>query len=159
MRKRLASIIVAMCMLLTASLSWAAGSCTQTPYRSTDGNVVMIQLLCTDSNPAGGFTTTISAENMNLIKWKYYLYSVTTYPTSGGTAPDAADVTVNMSGQDLLGAKGASLIHASATQDILPYSAFMTGYRFPAVIDDLTVGVSNQGKASANFTIDLLFVR
>ena len=106
--------------------------------------------------------TIIKSDNMKLLlsgSFPYYLYWVVSYPTTGGTAPDAADVSILMNGEDLLGGKGVNLIHATATQDTFPYSSFMSSYRFPPVSGPLTLRVANQATASASYTIDLYFVR
>ncbi len=139
-----------------------AGSCVET-VKSYTGGHVYIDLTCTGdaagATPGTIPTQTLSAEAMALIQGTHYLYRVVTKPTAGGTAPDAADVTVNMDGQDVLGAKGVNLIHATATQDTLPYSTFMSSYRYPPVKSQITVGVANQATAGANWTLSLEFVR
>ena len=157
MKKILASIILA--VMLMASNLWAAGSCTET-VASYTGGIVQIKLVCTGDSGGGSFPTqTISTNAMALIKGTHYFYRAKAYPTSGGTAPDAADVTVNMDGQDLLGGKGVNLIHATATYDTFPYSGFMSQYCYPAVTNTITVAVANQETNSANYTIELEFVR
>lgn len=149
-----------MAVLLMASTSWAtAGSCTQT-VSDYIGGMVKVSLVCTADSTNGTLPTqTIDTDTMTLLTGTYYLYSVTAYKTVGGTAPDAADVTVLMNSMDLLGGKGVNLIHASATYDTAPYSAFMASYRYPMIVNTLTVAVANQSTSSANFTIELLFVR
>lgn len=153
----IAALIAA--LVLPAEL-WAAGSCTETLHRYPDDGMIKVKLACTGSADDGSIPTiTISSASLAKINGKYYLYQVIAYPTSGGTAPDAADVTVNMLGQDLLGGKGVNLIHATATYDTFPYSGFMSGYRFPAIIAALTVAVANQATVSANYTLELVFAR
>jgi len=159
MKKIIATIILA--VMLMASSAWALtpGSCVQTPYQLGSG-ILLVKLVCTDSPDGGGMATqTVDADTMALLKGNYYLYAVTTYKTVGGTAPDAADITVLMNGEDLLGGKGTNLIHASATQDTFPYSSFMSSYRFPPIIATITMTIANQATASANYTIELIFVR
>lgn len=135
-----------------------AGSVVQT---NTDwkefGTGSMITLACTGDSSDGSIPST--TVDVSHLKGKFYLYQVVAFPTSGGTAPDAADVTVTMDGQDLLGGKGVNLIHATATQDVFPYSTFMSSWRFPLITSNLTLAVANQATASANFTILLKFVR
>jgi hypothetical protein len=156
--KKFISIIVLAIMLMTTSL-WAAGSCTQ-KMTNYSGGAVLVKFVCTGSATDGSIpNTAISSETMGSLVGKYYLYSVTTYPTSGGTAPDAADVTVLQNGEDLLGGKGVNLINSSATYTTFPYSTFMSMYRFQAVVNTLTLTVANQGTNSANYTIELVFVR
>lgn len=159
MKKWLLLLIVSAMLFLLPSLSMAtAGSCTQTLTRISS-DVYKLSLVCTGDSTDGSLPTVTLHSYYTTTLLGYYLYQVVAYPTSGGTAPDAADVTVNMAGQDLLGGKGVNLIHATATYDTLPYSTFMSSYRFPAIISTLTVGVANQATLSANFTIDLIFAR
>jgi hypothetical protein len=96
---------------------------------------------------------------MAILTGNYYLYTVTAYPTSGGTAPDAADIAVLQNSEDLLGGKGVNLLHATATYTTFPYSSFMSTYRFPMIVSALTLTLANQATVSANFTIELIFVR
>lgn len=121
----------------------------------------VVSFVCTGDSSNGSIPSTLMSTVFYEIirKNNCYLYQVVAFPTSGGTAPDAADVTVTMDGQDLLGGQGVGLIHATATQDVFPYSAFMTSYRFPLITNNLTLAVANQATASANFTILLKFVR
>ena len=153
----IAALIVA--LAIPGSL-WAAGSCVQSAVKDSSGTTVLIKFVCTGASDDGSIPNTdVSATNMALILDKTYLYTVKAYPTSGGTAPDAADVSVYMAGQDLLGGKGVNLIHATATQDTFPYSAFMAGYRYPAITGTVQLRVANQATASANYTIELEFVK
>lgn len=152
-------IIAILAVMLMASYSWAAGSSVQTVKQYTGGFVV-VSIACTGDVANGSIpTVTLSADIMALIEGTHYLYLVSAYPTSGGTAPDAADVTVVMGGVDLLGEKGVNLIHATNRQDTFPYSVFMTSYRFSAVTGQITLTVANQATASANYTLELVFVR
>jgi hypothetical protein len=142
---------------LMASNLWAAGSCTETDL-DTIGGAFTVKLACTGDSANGSIPTqTISSGVITLLSNKYFLVNVKAYPTSGGTAPDAADVTVNMDGLDLLGGKGVNLIHATATQDVVPYSTFMSAWRYVLVTSALTVAVANQATNSANYTIELQF--
>ena len=153
----IAALIVA---LAFPTFSWAAGSCVQSAARDAAGTTILIKFVCTGDSGNGSIPNTdINAVNMALVLNKSYLYTVTAYPTSGGTAPDAADVSVYMNGMDLLGAKGVNLIHATATYDTFPYSTFMSSYRYPAIVSTVQVRVANQSTNSANYTIELLFVK
>ena len=156
MKKALIVTLAIMAILITG-LAHAAGSCTQTDTTYIDGATV-IKLVCTGDSSNGSIPT-ITIDMSNVALGKQYLYQVYAYPTAGGTAPDAADVAVIMNGQDLLGGKGVNLIHATATQDTFPYSTYMSMYRFPAVKAALTLTVANQSTASANYTLELVFVR
>lgn len=84
------------------------------------------------------------------------LTKVEAFPTSGGTAPDAADVTVSDSdGLDLLNGNGTGLIHATDKKstyplnDVLPSTITVRGA--------LTIAIANQGTNGADFTIRLCF--
>src|SRR4030042_6401834 len=104
--------------------AWATdGGAIQSLEESPYGIGFKLKLVCTGSSVDGSLPAAqgiISSDYMAKIRLKYFLYEVRAYPTSSGTAPDAADVTVNMDGQDLLGGKGVNLIHATATYDNFP---------------------------------------
>jgi len=143
-------------LLWLPSTTYSAGSCTQsdTAYQNA---ATVVTLTCT-GDASDGSVPTITLDMSN-IACSHYLYAVKAYPTPGGTAPDAADVAVMMNGQDLLGGQGVNLIHPTATQDVMPYSSFMGSWRFVLITDALSVVVSNQSTASAQYTITLIFVR
>lgn len=160
MTRRLILFSAIVAILIIPSMVLAtAGSCTKTSNKISDG-FYTITLTCT-ADSADASLPTQPVTNLSEIAGAgaVYLYQVKAWPTKGGTAPDAADVTVNMDGQDLLGGKGVNLIHATATYDILPYSTFMSAYRFPAITSHVSVGVANQANNSANYTIELVFVK
>jgi hypothetical protein len=159
--KKLLMIAALIAALVMPEYLWAAGSCVQTAVRDPAApNMVLIKFVCTGDSGDGSIPNTdVSAANMALILNKALLYSVTVYPTSGGTAPDAADVSVYQAGVDLLGAKGVNLIHATATQHISPYSTFKGEYYYPAITGTVQLRVANQATASANYTIELQFLR
>jgi len=100
----------------------------------------------------------------------YYLYRVEARPTSGGTAPDAASVFLfDANGMDLLGSEdgttaysGLNLIHATLPRATvpnlyLPRAGSHLNY-FPEIAGTLSMKVIDQSTASADFTIDLIFV-
>jgi len=155
------AIFLLMLALILPSICFGAGSCTQTYNQFPNGNVT-VKFTCTGDG-AGGTVGTIPTQTItgtagSLIKG-LYLYQVISYPTPGGTAPDAADVTVNQDGQDLLGTKGVNLIHATLTYDVFPYSVFMSKDRLPMITGVVTYAVANQATASANWTTELQFGR
>lgn len=167
MKKILAFVVVI--ILVSVSLAIAAGSCTESSgYRGKTNNAFRVILTCTGDASAGTIPDqALSGPVVNEIMGMY-LYSVSAWPTSGGTAPDAADVFVlDAFGEDLLGSadggttanKGANLIHATLKKTTLPYSYYLSTHYFPVVTNTLTVRAKNQGTASANFTIELDFVR
>lgn len=157
--KKLLLIAAVLAVLIMPSMAQAVGSCTQTPTLYDWGDID-VKFVCTGDSANGSIPTqTIATATMDKMIGRLYLYKVIAYPTSGGTAPDAADITVKMNGEDLLGGKGANLIHATATQRTAPYSAFMTTYDYASVTNTITVSVANQGTKSANYTIVLEFRR
>ncbi len=157
--KKLLFYLSLLLITLVAAQSFAAGSCTQSAKHYGGKDSIVVTFICTGDSSNGSIpNTAISAATMAEIKTDaHYLYNVIAYPTSGGTAPDAADVSVLMGGTDLLGAKGVNLIHATLKQDTFPYSTFMTSYRFPVITDTVTLSVANQATNSANFTIEMDF--
>ncbi len=160
--KKLYLVVLSLVILLVPYLAIAATDavCTQTATEYAAGGSVLIKIACTADSSDGSIPNTdISAENMAKILGTHWLYWVRTYPTSGGTAPEAADVEILMDGQDLLGARGVNLIHATATQDVFPYSSFMSSWRYAPVTNTLTLKVANQTTHSANYTIELYFTR
>ena len=114
----------------------------------TDGTVTDITTN-TDKLPDGVSALT------SIIKGKY-LRMVEAFPTAGGTAPDAADVTVkDADGLDLLNDGGAELIHATAKQAVYPLMNDVSAKML--VTGALTIGIANQETNGANFTIRLYF--
>ncbi len=148
--------VIAMTLLFPMS-AFGAGSCTQTINRLSDGFVIVKLVYTGDSGDGSVPKQTVYSSDLAVQTGAIYLYQVKTYP--GATAPDAADVTVKMDGMDLLGGKGVNLIHATSTQDTLPYSTFMSAYRYPAITSHVSVEVANQATASAKYTIELIFVK
>lgn len=162
-------LAITLCLLLISpSLIYAAGSCTQTPYQLSSG-IVKVVFLCTGDAVDGSIpNTAIDTATSTLLVGNYYLYTVSAYPTAGGPAPDAADVFIlDASGEDLLGSvdggttanKGANLIHATLKKTTWPYSHYLSLHYFPSVLNALTLKVSNQATAGAKYTIELIFVR
>jgi hypothetical protein len=171
--KRIFLIIALALALAVPSSLWAAGSCTQTltdlPASLIDiPQARVITLACTGSGDDGSIpNTAISAANADKLAG-FYLYTITAYPTSGGTAPDAADVFIlDANGEDLLGSvdggttanKGLNLIHATLKKTTMPYSHYLSAHYYPGVTGALTLKVLNQATVSANYTIELLFAR
>jgi len=155
------SLLLAVIFLIAFSTQVfaTAGSCTESINSRIEG-VVMVKYVCTGDSTNGTLPTqTFSTTAMSFIQWTNYLYTATAYPTSGGTAPDAADIAILQNGEDLLGAKGVNLLHATATYTTLPYSTFMSQYRYPMITNTLTWTLANQATNSANFTVEFVFVR
>ena len=161
-------LTIALILLIPALSYGAAGVCTQSASEFS-GGFVKITFVCTGSTVDGSIPdTALSTANLALVEGTHYLYRVTTYPTSGGTAPDAADVFVlDSAGQDLLGSvdggttanKGLNLIHATLTKSAFPYEPTMGTFYTAPVNGSLTLKVSNQATISANYTIEMIFSR
>lgn len=168
MKKTILAIILAALLIIPSFAFAAVGSCTQSAANEV-GGFYKVTILCTASSTDGSIpNTAISTANMAPILNKYYLYTVSAYPTSGGTAPDAADVFIlDANGEDLLGStdggttanKGANLIHATLKKTTFPYTHYLSSAYFPAIVNALTLKVANQATNSANYTIELVFVR
>jgi len=161
-------ILLSLLFLLIAQSAWSAGSCTQTATRMPDG-FYSVKFICTGDSSNGSIpNTAISNASMGVISGSHWLYTVSAYPTSGGTAPDAADVFIlDANGEDLLGSvdggttakKGLNLIHATLKNSTFPFSNFMQRYYFPPVTGVLTLKVLNQATPSPNYTVELVFGR
>jgi len=162
-------IIILFLSIVVVGHVWAAGSCVQTAVNQP-GGACLIKFVCTGDAGGGSIpNTVISADKMSLVNdGNHYLYTVSAYPTAGGTAPDAADVFIlDTNGEDLLGSadggttakNGLNLIHATLKKTTFPYSTYLGQAYFPAITNNLTLKVSNQATNSANYTIELLFVR
>ena len=164
-------LTIALILLIPALSYGADGSCTQSAYDFSSRNVQhptrVIILACTGSTVDGSLPdTALNSTMMKLIEGTHYFYSITAYPTSGGTPPDAADVFIlDEDGVDLLGStdggvtanKGANLIHATLPKRAFAYVDGMGAFYTPPVTTGLTVRVSNQATASANYTLKLVF--
>lgn len=152
--------IILLLVLFVAGEAFAAGSCTESyGYRGKTQNLFRVTLVCTGDASDGSIPNQTLSNAVTHEIYGMYLYQVTAYPTAGGTAPDAADITVKVGNLDLLGGKGTNLLHATLTYDTFPYSTYMSMYRFPAIGSTPVVALANQGTASANFTIVLDFVK
>lgn len=164
--KRLFALIVCLAILIP-SLAFSAGTVTVTRKAVVPQYVEQVVFTCTGDSSSGSIPNTAITQEMLRYINGMYLYCVTAYPTSGGTAPDAADVFIlNQNSEDLLGSadnttagNGASLIHATLTRTTLPKLYLPSVNFFPVVNGLLTLKVSNQSTASANYTVVLTFVK
>ena len=113
----------------------------------TDGEITAIS---TDTDKiADGRTYT------DLIKGRSFRM-IEVFRTVGGTAPDAADVTVKDSdGLDLLNGNGVNLIHASST--LAQYPLIDDLGSTIAVRGALSIDIANQTTNTAHITIRLIF--
>jgi len=142
-------------MAITYTVSWAA-------HGGLYGSEEVLEITYLTSGQDGEISTDTDAiadgrTYTQLIRGRN-LKIVEAFPTSGLTAPDAADVTVKDSdGMDLLVAGGTNLIHATNKLSIYP----IIGGTYPQTIPirgALTTAIANQGTASAEVTIRLTFV-
>ena len=174
--KRLILVLGMVLMLTIPSMLFAAGSVTVTqgkcPIAATIGKEHRTLIFtCTGDASDGSIPDKeISTANFNYIKG-WYLYRVEAYPTSGGTAPDAASVLVfDADDMDLLGSEdgstayaGLNLIHATLKKACLP-NMYLTraglhvNY-FYEIKSKLTLSVTDQATVSANWTVVLTFVK
>ena len=141
-------------MAITYTVSWAA-------HGGLHGSEEVLEITYLTSGTTGEVSTdddTIADERTytQLIRGKS-LKMVTAFPTSGLTAPDAADITVKDSdGLDLLNGGGVNLIHATAAQSTYP---MIDGQAATIPVRGaLTTAIANQATASAEVTIILTFV-
>lgn len=161
-------ILLIVCLsILVPSVVFSAGTVTVTRKPIVAGFIEQVVFTCTGDASDGSIpNTAITQEVLRYING-LYLYCVTAYPTSGGTAPDAADVFIlNQNSEDLLGSadnstagNGANLVHATLTRTTLP-KLYLPGVNFyPLVTGLLTLKVSNQATVDANYTVVLTFVK
>lgn len=160
MKKIFTAILITLFLALP-SLGLCAGSVTESAIEYTRGEALVVTLTCVGDAADGSVPDTdLSDGVIEKLKGRYYLYTVTAYPADGGTAPDAADITVtDKAGADLLGGKGTNLIHATDKQATFPYNTYNSSFWYPMVDGDISVEVANQGTASADYIIELVFVR
>lgn len=163
--------------LLIPTLLFAAGASvtqTQTVVRNSDGYPVSqtLTFICTGDNATGAIANTDTSSANTALITGWYLVSVDAYPTSGGTAPDAADVMIyDANSLDLLGSEdggttayaGLTLLHATLPRRCLPNlylprAGIHVNY-YPVITGTLTLDVDNQATNSANWTVVLTFAR
>jgi len=163
-----------LCLVLLAALVFPArvladGTVVETTLHYT-GGMVVVTLTCTGDASDGSIPDTdLSDGIMEILAGHYYLYQVATWPVSGGTAPDAADVFIlDANGEDYLGSAdggttagtaGANLIHATLKKTTMPYCYTTSSYFFFPVTSALTLRVANQGTVDAEYVVELTFGR
>ena len=174
MKKKILGLILGLVFLISGVAWGTVGTVTQIGYSHGEaGNrdaFRTIVFTCIGDVSNGSIPNTdISAAWTTYIKG-WYLYEVEAYPTSGGTAPDAADVMIyDSDGLDLLGSEdggttayaGLTLVHATLKRSCfpnkyLPRAGLHVNY-YPQITGVLTLDVDNQGTASADWTIVLKF--
>ena len=156
-----------------------AGTVTQKFAPLSEG-FATVTFTCTGGTAGDAGTipnTAMATDTFNYLTTRsakgWYLYSVTAFPTAGGTAPDAASVFVleGTTGLYLLGSEdggttaygGLNLIHATLAKSTFP-NKFLTQAGthkdyFPELKYNLTLIVADQATASANWTIVFTFVQ
>jgi hypothetical protein len=174
-------VIIVLCLLLVSPVNVfaAAGTVIQGSVvdvgedRLNSNPIRTITFLCThgEANAAGDIPNTVlSARNFEKVQgWCFR--GVEAYPTSGGTAPDAASVLVyDAQGMDLLGSEdgatayaGLNLVHATLKKRCFPdvhltRAGLHVNY-FPVVTSTLTLDVTDQISAGADYTIVFIFSR
>lgn len=170
--KKLFISILTLFLLLPVFAFGAVGSVTQTAL-VIDTHMRTLTFVCVGGTGAetGTISNTVTnTANTAFIKGSY-LVEVKAFPTSGGTAPDAASVLIyDANGLDLLGSidgatayQGLNLIHATLTKICLP-DMYLTRagthqLYYPAITGTLTLDVDDQATASATWTIVLTFVK
>ena len=169
MKKTLA-IIFCLALVFVSSLAFAAGTVTVTRNSVVPKFVEQIIFTCVGDvagATAGSIPNTAFTQQDLRYVQGMYLYAVTAYPVSGGTAPDAADVFIlTPNNEDLLGStdnttagNGLNLIHASLQKTCIPKLGAVSVNFYPVVSEILTLKVLNQGTAEADWVIVLTFVK
>lgn len=171
MKKRI--LILMMLMLVIPSMALAVNSVTTQKLDDVGigSPTRTITLTTTMATPGTYSDTVITQANILSEVMGWYLYEVAAFPTSGGTAPDAADVFIlDGNGRDMLGSvdngttayNGANLIHATLFYSCVPDIYSVGGGHqalFVPVTGPLTLRIANQGTALANITFILTFVK
>lgn len=167
--KRLLLSLVLLAALIFPVQAIADGTVTES-LSSYTGGFFVVTLTCTGDAGDGSIPDTDLADaTMAELLGKYYLYSVSAWPVSGGTAPDAADVFIlDANGEDYLGSAdggttagtaGANLIHATLKKTTYPYCYHDSSFFLFPVTSTLTLRVANQGTAEADYVVELIFGR
>ena len=171
-RLKLRTILTLAYCLVFSSTLWAAGRIAPGKQAQIASDIRTLTFICVGDSGNGSVpNTTTNTKNTGFITG-WYLYKVEVFPTSGGTAPDAADLMIyDADGLDLLGSEdggttafaGLTLVHATLKRATLPNlylprdgSHVNFYYEIRGAI---TLDVDNQGTASADWTIVLTFVK
>ena len=135
-----------------------------------ENRMKIARLTCTGDVSNGSIPNTDFNNADEVTGW--YLYAVKAYPSGVEPLPDAADVFIlDENDLDLLGSvdggttayNGLNLIHATLTKMNIPsYLDTRAGSNLNfhhMITGTLTLKVSNQGTASANYVIECMFIR
>ena len=132
-----------------------AGTVVETRTYLDHGKKIQVELYCVGDASNGSIPNTAITGLEG-----FYIYSAEAWPKAGGTAPDAADVTLtDVELEDVLGGNGVGLIHATAKQSTLPEIAFMTLNFYQLIKGTLTFAVANQTTNSATYYVRFTFTK
>lgn len=161
------------CCLIWSSLTpaWGAGTCVGPSSSNANGDIqksldvssIVVTYLCTGDSGDGSFPAGIAIYEPPL--GNYVLTLVKTWPKNGGTAPTDDTSMVLLETQldgttsDILGGKGTALIDATTTKDTAPYSTKMEAYIYRRQWRPLTVTITGNSVASAQFYIEYQWER
>ena len=170
-------IFTALMVLLLVGHAFGAGTVTQS-IKQIAKDVYIVTFICIGDSSNGSIPNTATKDNDDSTSKRVLngkirglrLKEVKAYPTSGGTAPLASNVfIVDDDNLDLLGSEdgsttawaGLTLIHATLTRSAvpnryLPRAGQHQNY-WPPVDGVLTLKVTGQTTASADYTIELKF--
>jgi len=167
MKKRI-GMIALLFVFLYVGICQAAGTVVQTEANYPDSGERHVIFTCTGSADDGSIPNTATNDAVTGFIKGYRLYQVDAYPTSGGTAPDAASVFIlDANSLDLLGSEdgsttayqGLNLIHATLKRTTFPDAyiprAGAHAFYHPLISGALTLKVIDQATHSANYTVVL----
>jgi len=168
MKRRMLSLLVA--LLLIPSILFAAELVTQSAAEQVASHMWEVKFVIQTATDGSMTATPLTANNIRKVRGMY-LMQVDAFPTSGGTAPDAASVFVyDENAIYYLGSEdggttayaGLNLIHATLAKACIP-NMYLTGqathinYYWP-IRGALTVAIADQATSTAHITIILTFV-
>ena len=154
-------ILTILLTLAMCAAAWADGTVSAT-YTPIDKQTAVIYFAITGDSSTGAkaaFSTdsySSSGVPYTALIRGWDLVEVRAYPTAGGTAPLAdSDVTITENSLDLLDGNGTDLIQAATTKSTYPKNDGQPVYT--RITSALTVTVTGQTTASANYTIEMRF--
>jgi hypothetical protein len=165
MKRKFFVVMTFLAFIAFASTVWAVTDAVVTQQLVDVGKSTRLLIFtCTADSSDGSIPDTdVEATYLKDIQGTY-LMDVIVFPTPGGVAPDEADITLKTKTiptrsstltpavpRDLLAGAGVSLIHATDEQHL---GAVLNG---ELISGNLTLGVTNQGTNSAEYTIILKF--
>ncbi|HEA65889.1 hypothetical protein LCGC14_1902420 [marine sediment metagenome] len=171
MKRLLIAVLILLVPLLSFALPPAEAAGVWQSHQVYGDEVQTITFQCIGSAQGEVVNTDILDQYTRMLTG-WYLYKVEAFPTSGGVAPDAANVFIyDADGLDLLGSEdggttayaGLNLVHATLKRAAfpnlyLPRAGNHVNY-YPEVRGTLTLDVDGQGTNAAEWTIVLTFVQ